>query len=227
MKSFTILAKESLLKTKDGQAFDHCLKQDTLAFYHDDYRSGRYIQPLTIENMIVTIKNNGFYNSPEIGPVCPLVESIIRKDLIDLINRNTFNALPVRVCVIPRSKVDNYYYKGCYEGDPTLLRRIVSNAIKEIQEYEDGTFDICRHTNTRTTHSNKNGFGGDGELPYCGITKDTCFINEQIVGKEILLIDDLYTKTVGIDEDAIQALYDNGAKKVIFYSLGRTIYKNY
>ena len=38
-----------------------------------------------------------------------------------------------------------------------------------------------------------------------------------------ILIDDLYTASVNIDEDAIQALFDNGARSVIFYSLGKTI----
>jgi hypothetical protein len=37
-----------------------------------------------------------------------------------------------------------------------------------------------------------------------------------------LLIDDLYTKSVNIDEDWIQALYEKGAKNVIFYSVGKT-----
>jgi len=34
------------------------------------------------------------------------------------------------------------------------------------------------------------------------------------------LVDDLYTKGVNIDEDAIQALLDKGAKNVVFYSVG-------
>lgn len=220
MKSFTILADESWLRSKVPGKAECCLKQNTIAFYHEYYfGGGRYKEDYTIENMIVTIKNNGF-NSLNIVSICKKLEDIIRKDLYELITKNIFTASPVRVCVIPRAKIDRLYV-----NDSTLFRKIVRNAIKDMQEYEDGTFDICRHTNTRTTHSNKQNFGGDGEMPYCGITKDTCFINNQIAGKEILLIDDLYTKTVGIDEDAIQALYDNGAKKVIFYSLGKTISK--
>ena len=59
--------------------------------------------------------------------------------------------------------------------------------------------------------------------PYPGITKTTCTISDEIKGKDILLIDDVYTKDVGIDEDAIQALFDHGAKSVIFYSVGKTL----
>ena len=48
-------------------------------------------------------------------------------------------------------------------------------------------------------------------------------ISDLVRGKDIVLIDDLYTKTVNIDEDAIQALHDNGARSVIFYSVGKTL----
>ena len=57
-------------------------------------------------------------------------------------------------------------------------------------------------------------------MPYPGITSETCEISSHTRGKNILLIDDLYTKTVNIDEDAIQALFDNGAKNVYFYAVG-------
>ena len=60
-------------------------------------------------------------------------------------------------------------------------------------------------------------------MPYVGITNDTCDISDAVIGKVVLLIDDLYTKSVNIDEDCIQALLDKGAKEVVFYSVGRTI----
>ena len=87
----------------------------------------------------------------------------------------------------------------------------------------DSTDHVVRHTDTRTTHMDKSGYGGEGNLPYPGITKDTCTISDKVRGKDILLIDDLYTASVNIDEDAIQALFDNGARSVTFYSLGKTI----
>ena len=62
-----------------------------------------------------------------------------------------------------------------------------------------------------------------GDMPYPGITKKTCDISEEVKGRDILLIDDLYTRTVNIDEDAIQALLDNGAESVVFYSIGYTM----
>ena len=57
--------------------------------------------------------------------------------------------------------------------------------------------------------------------PYPGITEKTCDV-KNVNRKDILLIDDLYTEGVNIDEDAIQTLLDNGATNVFFYSLGKT-----
>ena len=56
-----------------------------------------------------------------------------------------------------------------------------------------------------------------------GITKATCTISNEVKGKDILLVDDLYTPELGIDDDAIQALFDHGASSVIFYSIGKTL----
>ena len=69
------------------------------------------------------------------------------------------------------------------------------------------------------------GFNNDGDLPYVGITNATCNISDSVNGKDILLIDDIYTKTVNIDEDAIQALLNKGAKSVAFYAIGNTVLK--
>jgi predicted amidophosphoribosyltransferase len=60
-------------------------------------------------------------------------------------------------------------------------------------------------------------------LPYPGITKKTCTINYPgIYNQNIILIDDIYTNGVNIDEDCIQALLDSGAKNVIFYAIAYT-----
>lgn len=94
---------------------------------------------------------------------------------------------------------------------------------QQLNGFIDGTHDIIRHTDTTTTHLARSGHGGAGELPYVGITKDTCNISDDVIGQDILLIDDLYTKTVNIDEDCIQALLDKGSRSVIFYSIGKTL----
>ena len=111
-----------------------------------------------------------------------------------------------------------------YRDNQKLFRRTVQRVAQNYPTiFEDGTHYIIRHTDTQTTHLARSGHGGTGDLPYQGITVDTCDISEMIEGKDILLVDDLYTRTVNIDEDAIQALLDNGADSVCFYAVGKTV----
>ncbi|MBD3831518.1 MAG: hypothetical protein IE890_13680 [Arcobacter sp.] len=93
--------------------------------------------------------------------------------------------------------------------------------------FQDGSDYIIRHTDTKTTHLAHSPraaqYAGNGDMPYPGITKDTCHLSNNIRGKKILLIDDIYTAGVNIDEDAIQALLDSGARFVTFYAVGKTV----
>lgn len=196
------------------------LNEDTNAFYHSDYNSGGAWEiQHTLENMIWTLKNDVDPFPQRLPSAQQQLSAIIRLDLPLILRQVRKNNLTV--CVVPRSKAENYY-----RADQLLFRQVISNVVNEIQNFENGTNYIVRHTNTRTTHLDRNGEGGDGNLPYPGITKDTCTISEQVKDKDILLIDDLYTKTVNIDEDAIQALLDKGARSVTFYSIGKTVSKN-
>ena len=45
--------------------------------------------------------------------------------------------------------------------------------------------------------------------------------------KNIVLVDDIYTAGVGIDEDGVQALLDAGATSVIMYAFGCTASRGY
>ncbi len=196
------------------------LQQDTTAFYHADYNSGGSWQiPYSIENLIWTFKNDVDPFPERLPNVQQQLSEILRQDLPEILRQVRKNILTV--CVVPRSKAENYY-----RADQLLFRRVISNVVDQLPNFQNGTNYIVRHTNTRTTHLDRNGEGGDGNLPYPGITKDTCTISGQIYGKDILLIDDLYTKSVNIDEDAIQALLDKGANSVTFYSVGKTVSRN-
>lgn len=136
----------------------------------------------------------------------------------------------LKACIlvaIPRAKrFDTYTPQQMY------FRDAVSDAAKSIPGVEDGSSCIIRHTNTRTTHLRENTGrwtpqgrveNNDGKLPYPGITKETCNIDESMIkGKNVILVEDIYTKYCNIDEDCIQALLDKGAKMVIFYAIAYT-----
>ena len=89
----------------------------------------------------------------------------------------------------------------------------------------DGIGCITRHTDTKTTHIHKflPGFDNCGSEPYVGITNDTCHIDADAVrGKTVILIDDIYTKTVTLMRIVFKRLYDAGAARVVFYAVAYT-----
>lgn len=197
------------------------LKQDTNAFHHADYNGGGSWQiRFRIENLIWTLKNDVDPFPDRIQNVTIQLSDILHRDLPKTLLQTEKSNLTV--CVIPRSKAEIHYRK-----DQLLFREIISLVVDKLPNFDNGTKYIIRHKNTRTTHLDRNGEGGDGNLPYPGITKDTCTISDEVIGKDILLIDDLYTKSVNIDEDAIQALLDKGANSVTFYSIGKTVSRNH
>jgi len=122
------------------------------------------------------------------------------------------------VCV-PRAKSIK-----SFSNSQLMFKEAIKIAANNIPGAIDGTDCIIRVVNTRTTHlGNASGIPNDGDKPYPGITVATCEINKtRIMNQNIILIDDIYTRNVNIDEDCIQALLDNGANKVIFYSIGYT-----
>lgn len=217
MEQFVILSKNSLCRKKEG-GFGKALQQDIVAFYHNDYQGGgNWRISGTIENLICTFKNDvTTYPSQTLNNAAARLSQILKVDLPEILRLSGKQNL--RVCVIPRAKREN-----SYRPDQLYLRATIQIAAQRLNGFMDGTHDIIRHTNTATTHLARSGHGGSGELPYVGITKDTCSISDDVIGRDILLIDDLYTKTVNIDEDCIQALLDKGARSVIFYSIGKTL----
>ena len=222
MKNFTINGGVSWYTNPEtnNRQVGTFLTKKVQAYYHDDYHGG---DPElrdttgTVENIITTLKNQFKDKSKEV-----LIQAgknmiaILNKDLPQILRATGLEELVV--CAIPRSKAEN-----TYTNVQLLFKKAIEGSVKDLDKFIDGTDYIVRHTDTRTTHMDKSGYGGIGNLPYPGITKDTCTISDKVRGKDILLIDDLYTASVNIDEDAIQALFDNGARSVTFYSLGKTI----
>ena len=203
MKQFTISA-------------NNYLSQNTNAYFHCDYMGGgRYKQQGTMEYAIFALKGEAWW--------CSLFDVINSKEVVgDAIKEGIASIVKQHpnkrftVCAIPRSKA---------YVDPAKMQLL--NTIKEVVDsmpsVDNGVSYIQRVKNTYTTHKSSFDGGGDGPMPYPGLTIDTCIISNDVRGKDILLIDDIYTAGVNIDEDAIEALLKKGAKSVTFYSVGRTV----
>ncbi|WP_455084160.1 amidophosphoribosyltransferase [Porphyromonas endodontalis] len=196
------------------------LTKQIQGYYHADYHGGseQHRDTVgTVENIITTLKNQFKDKSKD-----ALVQA--GKNMIAILNTDLPQILRMTgkedfvVCIVPRAKAERVYVP-----EQLHFKATIKDCTKELDGFTDGTDYIIRHTDTRTTHMDKSGFGGYGNLPYPGITRETCTISDKVNDKDILLIDDLYTASVNIDEDAIQALFDNGARSVTFYSLGKTI----
>lgn len=174
----------------------------------------------------INILKNQFGNNPptELKDAYMQLAKYLYRDISCIHDIVGFEELTV--VAIPRAKAESMY-----QTNQQLFRNCIQNVVPILRNKKnlsivDGTQFIIRHTNTKTTHLSKNEIvENDGEMPYVGITKNTCTISDQVAGKDILLIDDIYTAGVNIDEDAIQALYDKGAKSVTFYSVCKTYKK--
>ncbi|SMN02473.1 hypothetical protein SPONN_1154 [uncultured Candidatus Thioglobus sp.] len=184
------------------------LKSNIEGHYHTDYTG--YKNPCN-PDYLNDLKNTFGDNSNE------KLESA-RQKLYDVLENDLsqFNRL-LTVCIIPRSKAENIY-----TGNQLLFKKAIQHVMWKLG-FNDGSDYLVRHTDTKTTHLAHSQYAGNGDMPYPGITKNTCNISNDVKGKDILLIDDIYTGGVNIDEDAIQALFDNGANSIIFYAVGRAV----
>jgi hypothetical protein len=195
-----------------------CLNQNIKAFYHTDYL--RYRKPGN-PDYINELKNT-YGDKPQniLENAVQELKSVLLEDLPQILQLLQLNTLTI--CVVPRAKAEINY-----QPNQLLFKLTIRNVINRLNSFADGTDYIIRHTNTRTTHlpANTPNYNNDGLVPYTGITIETCNISFNVRDKNILLIDDIYTKDVNIDEDTIQALLDKGANSVTFYAVGRTVCK--
>ena len=167
----------------------------------DDIRTLKNTFNKEIDNIMLSAKDS--------------IRTISTTDIKAIINKKNI-ADPVVVCV-PRSKAS-------FSDQQLLFQKAISEAVKNIGVV-DGSRYIKRISDTKTTHlirTKKGDMGGDGDLPYPGITKKTCRLCGSVHGRNIILVDDIYTKTVNIDEDCCQFLLDNGANSVILYTICKT-----
>ncbi|APY11083.1 hypothetical protein BWZ22_07430 [Seonamhaeicola sp. S2-3] len=205
--------KFTITPTKDHKG-NYYLKREVQAYFNSKYSSGagQWRVKGSIENIICTLKNDITpYTEDVLQNVSGQLENILKKDLPHVLKISGKNSLIV--CVVPRAKVN-------YNPNQLYFKKTVSTVANQLPGLIDGTEYIKRVKDTKTTHRARRGYGGNGDMPYPNITVNTCDFSINLKGKDILLIDDLYTHSVNIDEDAIQALFDKGANSVIFYSIG-------
>lgn len=209
MKSFTIKQNDFL-------------NQDIQGYYHTDYVA--YENRDEVDNYpmyLLTLKNDldrKWWESKLRNAQNELLK-VLLEDLSNILEESKLKQLTV--CAVPRAKAEN-----TYRQDQLLFKATVSEAVNQLgNSFKDGTNFIVRDKNTKTTHLRKavDGFVNDGSEPYSGISKATCNFSNNIKGLDIVLIDDIYTKDVNIDEDMIQELINCEANSVIFYSIGKTI----
>lgn len=190
------------------------LSRDTEGYFHQYYTGyGRPDNP-----DFLNVLKNTFDNEP-MERLVRARDEVVRILLCDIpeIIQNKEDKNWIMVCV-PRAKA-----LDTYSRTQLMFKEAVKIAANKIDGVIDGTEYIKRIKNTRTTHIKSPLVPNDGPYPYPGITGETCQIDKnKIKDKKIILVDDIYTKNVNIDEDCIQALYNCGANEVIFYSIGYT-----
>ncbi|PNV83687.1 MAG: amidophosphoribosyltransferase [Sulfurimonas sp.] len=188
------------------------LSYNVQGFYHTNYT--RYKNPGN-PDYLNDLKNTfNDYSMDKLNSATNQLHNVLKNDLVHF-ERN------LTICIVPRSKAENTYAQN-----QILFKKTIQKVIGELG-FRDGSNYIIRHTDTKTTHlahsQRGSQYAGSGDLPYPGITQKTCRISNDVRSKNILLIDDIYTNGINIDEDVIQSLYDKGANSVIFYSVGKTI----
>lgn len=190
------------------------LSRNTNGFYHVPYtRMGNPGNPNYLNDLKNTFNN---FTQQRLLNAAQELRNVLNEDLPQIFQLLGFDL--ITVCTVPRAKTEDSYHEN-----QQLLRATVQSVIRRSRGYFDGTTYIRRHTNTRTTHLRKpiRGYINDGPLPYPGITEQTCQISPEVAGRNILLIDDIYTPDVNIDEDTINAMINMGARTVTFYAVGK------
>ncbi|MBS9779298.1 MAG: hypothetical protein KGV51_01595 [Moraxellaceae bacterium] len=210
------------------------LERDIQGFYRTDYVG--YKKPSN-PDYINTLKNT--YNSISIWELSDAKDTLLyantrnpnylKNELVEILKTFPNDNIPIVICVVPRARANN-----CFHKNQLLFRRTIGTVINELIENNscnhriiNGVNFIQRHTSTRTTHLPREmpNYDNSGDDPYIGISKDTCNFSDEIQGNHVLLIDDIYTKNVNIDEDCLQVLIDMGCQELKFFAIAKTVKK--
>lgn len=130
---------------------------------------------------------------------------------------------PYYVCLVPRSKA--HFYTN---NERMLFRDIVRCCVNNLNNprIKDGTDFFIRVKDVRMTHVRNDSGWNNGDRPYPGITMNTCKISPNIKGKNIILIDDIYTQNANVIEDCVETLIKFGAMDIGIYVVAKTRYNH-
>ena len=204
------------------------LENDSVGYYSVDYTGYRTPGNPDYLNRLKNTFNNE--HQIDLNIAKDTVVKMLVKEIPQILDENGIEQCTV-VCIPRAKKFETYTEKQLYFSE--AVREAVAKLGNRVV---DGVDVIRRQINTKTTHlpsttGRKYVEGGeicdmyenDGAMPYPGITRDTCHIAfEKIRDKDILIIDDIYTRNVNIDEDAVQTMYNSGARRVFFYAVAMT-----
>ncbi|MEK8019802.1 MAG: hypothetical protein VSS75_023250 [Candidatus Parabeggiatoa sp.] len=191
------------------------LSRNVEAFFHVPYTRMREQGNPNYLNYLKNTFND--FSEEKLQSAVQELQNTLKADLPEIFRSLDFKEMVV--CVVPRAKAESTYH-----ANQQLFRATVQTVVSQVYgRLVDGTSYLRRHTNTKTTHLRNSvaNYTNDGKAPYQGILEDTCQISPNVAGKDILLIDDIYTPGVNIDEDAINALLKKDAGTVIFYAVGK------
>lgn len=180
MNQFQVLANEYL-------------SVNTNAFYHVPYvRMGNPGNPDYLNNLKNTFND---FSEQKLQSAVQELRRALQDDLPQIFQSLGFDT--ITVCVVPRAKAEESYH-----ANQQLFRSTVQATIGQIDGFVDGTSYIHRHTDTKTTHLRIpiRNYTNDGPQPYPGITAETCELSPNVRGRDILLIDDIYTPHVNVDD---------------------------
>ncbi|MDE6087093.1 MAG: hypothetical protein K2G25_01750 [Oscillospiraceae bacterium] len=210
---FEMIEKNNFLRRDD---ITLCWRYNYIPFHASDNSVDN-----KISKYICTLKNTYNKDSLNLHEAAKEIEKDINEGLGILLPMLAAESQPWVVVAAPRSKAE--FYEKKHEKQLYLIKAI-SNAVSK-HRVENGAYFIKRDEDTKTTHlmNTKNGdMNTTGKAPYPGITRDTCSLHGDVRGKNVILIDDIYTHGVNVDEDCVQFLFDNGARKVVLYTLCKT-----
>lgn len=190
------------------------LSRKTFGFYHVPYMGmGTPGNPDYLNDLKNTFND---FKEHKLQSAAQELRDVLQEDLPKIFQSLGFDV--ITVCAVPRAKAEETYCPN-----QQIFRTTVQTAIGQMCGLIDGTSYLRRHTNTKTTHLRNpiRNYTNDGLPPYPGITAKTCKISPNVKGKNVLLVDDIYTPGVNVDEDAINALLEAGAQTVTFYAIGK------